>query len=489
MVAVRPTGGGIRLDPPSTQPLPTRSPISAPPQPMLPPSSSIRAHVLRPMRGATDLWRAVRESPAVSGVMLGVAAFGTLGAAAPTEAHAATVTTQPTTQARNRSIVYVGMNPGSSYELQELRSKLGASSITAVTPGTQDKATVRGVQYDLATDEGRMGFANALGLPQDRARALAEVLETTGDNARDEIAQLAKIFREVDRGERSIERIVLSGHSVGTSVWGDNNGSLYFSKLGDLALVFPRAAGQVQDLMLAACYSGGEAKMENYLAIFPNLKTVWAYDGSAPGAASGAVTHLLRWERATRGDATSLSRDVAKNSRKGENVATWSTARGYDNGMERGPLSADRERYESTHSIVASYLSGDQAVQDPQSGPLRNHYNSIQRLLGRPDLAAEERPQLEAERDQVIRLLFYQNVRTMFQTVYGNQIRAGFTELGLPAPDFSTLSRKDALERITQYDAKLAETPGASTAARSLSTRLNDGLVRLSPQAIPAAWI
>lgn len=456
------------------------------------PSSHIRFHRPAPVEGqpAREGLDGLRENRAVRAVILGAGGLASF-AGMVSQAQAANHTAATTTPAAHvpRPIVYVGMNPTASYEIQQLRSALGQNAVTVVQPSsTQDRARIGNTTFDLSTDDGRLAFATALGLPADRAAALAEVLSGS-ENARDEIAGLAKIFREAERGQRVVERMVLSGHSVGSSVWGDHNGSISFETLGKLALVFPRAAGQVQDLMLAACYTGSEYRVDQYQAIFPNLKTLWAYDGSAPGAASGAVPHMTRWERSTRGESSSIDRDIARHTRKGENVATWSAATGYDNGQERGPISADRTRYDASHPLVAQYFSGDEVVANPQSGPLRDHYNNVQRMLGRPDLPAAERPALEAERDQVIRLLYWNNVRSMFQTVYGSDVRAAYTELGLTPPSFSSMSRKDAIEKVEAIEAKLSETPGASNATRNTVQRLRQGLIELSPSRIPAAWI
>ena len=221
---------------------------------------------------------------------------------------------------------------------------------------------------------------------------MATVLSDTGEGARDEAAQLARIFREAETGKRTIERIVFSGHSIGSVIWGDGNGMLQFTTIGKLALVFPKAAAQVEDLMIAACYSGGESNMENYRAMFPNLKTAWAYDGSAPGSVSGAIPHILRWEKATRGPtADALKRTLAEGTRKGENVAVWTVTKGYNNGQPQMSLEDARKAWADGKDIVAGFQSGATVVDDPQSGPLRQHYNAIQRMLGRSDLPADER--------------------------------------------------------------------------------------------------
>lgn len=439
----------------------------------------------------TTLFTALRDSPYTRATIMGASGLATvLGGAqsAHAEVRVAPVDTQ---QQGPKSIVYVGMNAEATHEVENLRGRVGQAGVTFIQPSkTQDHVTHAGKSYDLSSETGRFEFGRAIGLPADKATALAEILGNAGDNTRDEAAQLARTFREADRGLRTIERIVLSGHSVGSGVWGDGNGYLKLDTIAELSLLFPRAAGQVQDLMMAACYSGGESKLDSYTAMFPNLRSVWAYDGSAPGAVSGAVPHILRWERGTRGEAgDALSRNVATGTRKGENVAVWTVVKGYDNGQARGPIENDRASYDASHGIVASFQSGETAVANSQTGPLRDHYNAIQRLLSRPDLPAAERPALEKERDTVIRLLYWKNVGTMFQQTYGTDISQAFGEMGLGVPNFSTMSRKDALAKVAELEAKIESTPTATARTKAFATRLHSALVDLSPSAVPAAWL
>lgn len=432
----------------------------------------------------------IRESPTTRAVILGAGGLASLFAGS--TAHAATVNVGTTQQQQGpKSIVYVGMNEGSQHEVESLRARLGQSGVTYLhSSEVQGQIKHAGKTYDLNTAEGRLGFASAIGLPSDKAQALASILEGADDGARDEAAQLARTFRDAEKGKLTIERIVLSGHSIGSGVWGDGNGYLQMDTIAKLALLFPQAAGQVQDLMMAACYSGGQHTMEKYQTMFPNLRSVWAYDGSAPGSYSGAVPHILRWEKATRNsDGDNMSRNLATGTRKGENVAVWTATKGYNNGKELGPIETDRAAYDASHANLAAFVSGENAVTDSQTGPLREHYNSIQRMLGRNDLPASERTTLSAERDLVIRLLYYKNVGTMFQTTYKTDINAAFQKAGLPAADFSTLSRKDAIAKINELEAKLATTPGVPASTTNFVARMHSALIDLNPAHVPAAWL
>lgn len=456
------------------------------PEPQLAPRPLFSFRTPRSNLSEASLSSLAQERALTRGVLIGASGLSLV----PMVAQAAQ-DVAPQANRAPRPIVYVGMNPGSAFEVANLKGKVGDGAVTYLSPSkTADSLSHLGKTYDLTKADDRLGFAKALGLPADRAAALAEILEGTDDGARDEAAQLARVFREAEQGSRMIERIVLSGHSVGDGVYGDGNGKLKLETIGKLTMLFPKAAAQVQDLMMAACNSGGQSSMDTYRAMFPNLKTVWAYDGWAPGAASGAVAHILRWEGSTRGEGTdAIKRSLAAGTRKGENVAVWSVTSGYDNGQPQASIESMRETYTSTKSVIPDFVSGAKIVDNPMSGELRVHYNAIQRLLGRTDLPAAERAQLQTERDYLIRVLYYKNIGSMFQATFGQNVSSAYQELGLSAPNFATLPRKEALAKIAELDQKLASKPNASAATKAMAERLHDMLRDLKASAIPTTWL
>lgn len=506
---IRPSSGAplgiLRTPPAAADPRGTRSelaPAAVGEARELAPSSALetvlpRSHSEGDGATAGSGFDAFVHHPATRAAFVGLAGFSALAgtASAATAADASPVRAEAPQDARAtakyRGIVYVGMNETSSYEVEALRGKVGYNGVKYISPSkVQDTVELKGVTYDLGTPEGRSGFVAGLGITGDRAAALESLLQSQGADGRDELAKLVIVYDQAERGDRYIERLVFSGHSVGSGVWGDGNGSLNWSNLQKLSLVFPKAAGQVQDLALAACYSGGESTMDKYREMFPNVKTIWAYDGSAPGAVSGAIPHLTRWERATRGDQTDkLARGLAEHTRKGENVAVWTVSKGYDNGEVAAPLASVMAQYDNTKTEVAQYFSGEKVIESPYGNSLRTHYNNIQRLLGRGDLAADQRASLEGERDQTIRLLYFKNVSGFFQAVHGGDVQSAFAELGLEAPDFSKLSRAEAMAKIAEFEAKYGEKDSPSSNLDYVHGLLTEGLRDLSASRIPEAWV
>lgn len=418
--------------------------------------------------------------PSVKGAILGASMLWSVGALRTPSAEA---------KKERTPIVYLGLNPDVAHEVGELRRYTGAS-IDLIAPGPRaDQITYRGATYDLAEDEGIRRFARALGLEGARAEAFLAAMGTVGEGARDEAAQLVLRLADAELGLRKVERLVISGHNLGTGPWGDGNGQLPWSALGGLVAVFPNAARQVEDLFVAACYSGGEAAMDEYQAMFPKLATIWAYDGSAPGAASGAAVHLARWERATRGHREPVDRQVALGTRKGEFVAVWTEGAGYQSGTPAVPLAQAEARYLQTADLVPLYLSGERKVEDPQQGPLRTHYARIQHLLGRRDLAPDTKARLSVERGQVARLLFFDRVKDLFLASYGGEIDRAHQSLGLAPPDLRRADRADSLVVIRRYQEVLSAQGHSTPEQERVQTLLTEGLRDLSPAWIPETWI
>ncbi|TNE50345.1 MAG: hypothetical protein EP343_08585 [Deltaproteobacteria bacterium] len=397
----------------------------------------------------------------------------------------------------NDDIVFVGMgtetrySAGAKHEIRELNKVTNGEVVGIMdSKAGNDKIRVGGQTYDLATPEGRTGFTQTLGLPEEQSNKIADVLASVGNDGKDEVAQLAQVWARGEQGEAIPSRMVLSGHHVGSAVWGDGNGRITWDDLKDLSEAMPNAASQVKDLHLSACYSGGEAKFDKYRGIFPNVKTVWAYSGSAPGTGSGATHHQAAWERATRGGGTDIAGTAenlqARGWRKAENITTTTFEGSTYNGPALGELRSTLEGQEATFE---NFFTGQSVVENSQHGPLRDYYNDIQAALAHPDLPAGERQNLEERRDQTIRALFYQShIAHRFDDAYGSQIQSGFEAMGMDVPHFNDMNRQEGMEVIRNFREQVESNPNAPQAAQDLLPTLN-GLWNLDSQVIPETWI
>jgi hypothetical protein len=181
-----------------------------------------------------------------------------------------------------------------------------------------DKIELGGKKISLSTDAGRKQLTDALELDGKQAKAVQQVLKNAGHDARDELAQLARVLSWAQAGKMRIRRVVLSGHFDGTGIRGNYpgerqpNGTVSFDAVAKLAKVFPKAAAGVKHLMVAACF---HARDDTLLArmrkIFPNLVSVTGYAASAPGGESpSAKLELKNWSAATARGRTPKRRQV-----------------------------------------------------------------------------------------------------------------------------------------------------------------------------------
>jgi len=346
----------------------------------------------------------------------------------------------------------------------------------------QDHLTVGGTEYDLRTEEGSASFIATLGLPNQLAVTAAEFLQGTGDEARDEMAQFIQILSEAEMGERTIDRMVLSGHSVGSMLWGDENGTVYYRELEELTQLFPKAMGQVKHVMLSACYSGGESTMNSHREIFPGAESIWAYHDSSPGTWSGAMGHMKEWEKATETgkDAGGVDPSLAEGHRKGKNVSTWNVVDGYQGGKPMKLYQIVSE-LRNREFLFFEHFEGSKEVEDPQTGPLREYYGLLQRGISHIDAEASDVEAWSTRRDQTIRLLYFKLVCSRFQEHYSKTLEDDYAACDMSVPDFSTMTRSEVLQHIETMQTVL----GGTEAARILTT----GLKNLDESVIPTSWV
>ena len=383
-------------------------------------------------------------------------------------------------------ILLVGLSPTSKHEAAALRKK--GNSVIFISD-KNDKFSTGGVTYNLTKAADLDKFVALLGLDAAKSKAVKEAIATAGKDARDETAHIAWIWAPAEKGAAIPGRLIISGHSVGEMFWGKGNGSLYRDTVAKLATAMPKAAAQVQDLHLSACYCGGKWDMDLWLTVFPRLLTIWAYTDSAPGSYTGAVEHLHLWDLATRGDKKSIDRLIAEKTRKGGHVAVWSRHHGYQDGAIE-PLPVIEARVADAEPTFQAYFAGNRTVASTQTGELRDFYNHVQALLQHPDLPAADRPAVEKKRDATIRLIYFEHgVKKTFARTHASQIERGYKALGLPRPDFARLNRKETLRVIQTFSDAIMKAKTVPADARSLQPALEFGLRDLQAAHIPESWI
>lgn len=399
---------------------------------------------------------------------------------------------------RNDRVLYLGMNSDSTeVAVGRLRRR---ADVTMITDGRlQDRITVGGKQYDLRNKKGIAQFAAQFGFNSGTTAKIRKAFENCEKDAKDELAQLALVWASGERGAHIPSRMVLAGHSNGDGVWGDNNGSLRLGPLLQLSRAFPHATAQIEDAMVTGCYSGGEVTMDQYLLIFPRAKTIWAYERQAPGVGTGATTDQAIWEETTRGRKAQFA-DLTTPT--GKKFAMWVQGQYRAEKMLLTMVQLrGKVQWMEQHFLEPAFEGDDYAldndgyripirITDPHTGLVREYYSWLVRLTQNKQLPEDERPVWVAKKHQTIRLLYYtQTVAPRFASYYKSEIKAGYAKMGLPAPDYATLDRKDAVINIRRFTQKVEAKKNAPAESEELATLLKRGLEDLDPAIIPDGWV
>jgi hypothetical protein len=385
------------------------------------------------------------------------------------------------------AIIFLGLNKSATHEANVLKQQ--GNKVIFIGKGTPDEIIVSKQKYDLKTRRGITDFVKTLGLGPSGESNLISAIEAGGDDIRDELAKLAEVLVDLDKKGVGATRLIISGHSIGGSFWGDHNGMLEIDNIKRIVASTPLAAGLIEDLHLSACYSGKENDLKTWRTVFPNVQTIWAYSGSAPGSHSGATVHMTRWDKATRNLKDSLDRSIAARTRKGKNVAVWSKRFGYQS-QNSSSITDILARIIGAQAMYQSYFDGTKVVSNTQTGELRDYYNDLHALLGHPLVTSAQRIQYEPELETTIRLIYFdKSVKKAFTRHHAGLIADGYREAGMSAPDFAVLSRKNCLKAVDDFTKKVSGLAVKSPNILKLEDELSSGLRDLKPSHIPGNWI
>jgi len=348
--------------------------------------------------------------------------------------------------------------------------------VTAIinNPDKQDSFTDdKGTDHDLADDTGTASLVEAWGISDAQETAVEQLVKDTSGGTKDEVFGLAKVYAEAELGKRTMERVVLSGHSIGNEIFGQG-AWMNFEVLMKLKDIFPIAAGGVKHVMLSACSSGYEATMAKFQEAFPNVKTVWGYAGVCP-TGSGARSDMKDWE----GKTDDKTEETVKP--PGHGVGTWSEKEGYKGGeaMTYAEALADVDGMETEFQ---DYLAGKKEVASSSSGPMYTYYRSLQRLLGKPELVGSDRTKWTARMKVAVRLRFWPDIRGKFGTTFSSRLQKGYDAIGRKMPDFSKITRANALAEVAAF-----ESAASSDAADALG--LLQGFRDLDEKTIDGGWL
>jgi hypothetical protein len=386
----------------------------------------------------------------------------------------------------NDDVLYIGTNDESvNAEAKVLRGMLGEKHVIAVDATKGTTVTNDGVAYNLDTADGRRAFVASLGLPADKAAKLETLLSPEPKTHKSSaqlraLAHIAMAWAPAERGGNAPipSRLLVSGHSgAGTTVGGVN-----VSSIQALAAIMPNAARQVEDVCLSACSSAVNAAVnrEEWTKAFPNLKTIWSYNGAAP---SPGTVHFGTWASATAGrqkDIT-LSTDL-----KSQNVAVWSASSGYHDRGE--PVDKLLARAAVADAHYQGLVDGSIEVKDSHAQPCEGDYRLYRKLSQHQGLTSAQRNEYGRKADALLRIRYYPDVGKAFAKNYAADIERAYASVGMTVPDFARLSRKEAHAQILALKEKLAKDASPPKAVRDFAQNTLTKFDSLDRYTVPEEW-
>jgi hypothetical protein len=375
----------------------------------------------------------------------------------------------------------MGMNPGAGIEAKALKKVLKDDVILAMNDPKLEKSLENdaGIARWLITE-----LPLTVAKPPQFVFAY-ETLRATDATARDQLAQAMKMFYAAETGAFRLERMVLSGHSNGVSLWGDaeknfNPGSFVLDDMmTGLTNAFPKAAGQVEDVMFSACYT--VSSIELVIKVFRNVRTVWGYAGLSPAAGAGAERHITKWEKETRG-AGSPAKEGVGTSALWTRDASSPKGRYIRNDPAKADMKALRQSFYGLSLDVNEQKGGRKAI---NQGTLNTAYYYVQMMLAHPEATADERAILNEWRDVLLRLRHHDKICGHFATKYSEQIKKAYAAIGRTPPNFAKMSRPALKAEKEAFEAAA----GSNADAKAFYDSVFLPFWKLKPAIVPETWI
>ena len=211
------------------------------------------------------------------------------------------------------AIGYMGLNPKAYEELNALKRYSKDMVIGSLDDSVKEK------QYQTTEDIIVFVYRGLAISPFNTTKFVNALLCLFAcDTAfREQMADMMQMFHAAELGQFKLERLVLSGHHSGGEMWGETADDELLSSfvperdLTNLAKTFPKAAAQIQDVMFSACNT--KEQVELCRRLFPNLQSVWAYEGFSPRIDQGSARHIKKWEKTTRDEHVPAKKDEMGN--------------------------------------------------------------------------------------------------------------------------------------------------------------------------------
>jgi hypothetical protein len=287
---------------------------------------------------------------------------------------------------------------------------------------------------------------------------------------------LEQTFARAEAGEIDLSTLVLSGHSLGDSVWGSGpGGESHRASMNDfkeLKEKYPKAFAQVKHVFFMACYAGGKAHSANWNKVFHNARAIVGFYGSGPASHRPASSWTLKNVEAALDalpDATlSPQQALLKAKQISRLKGPAQTKFGirldgvhHQHGAKSTSADAALEqvqfaRNQSFTPYFDATAGHEMTPSNHQVSPLRDYYNQVQSALNSVDPDSTEAAQLNKDIKTTIRLIYFDNIQKNVEHEHRgdfNAANAQLTQLGEDVQIPKDLKQMNRAETIALSEA------------------------------------
>jgi hypothetical protein len=332
------------------------------------------------------------------------------------------------------------------------------------------------------------------------ARQLAQEIGDDFHLVRPTEQALEELFQKAENGEVELNHLILSGHSIGTSIWGSGpNGESFSANIDffkQMKEKYPKAFDQVEMVHFMSCYSGSEGNSAEWNQVFHNARSIVGFYGSGPASHRPASSWVLKnTTHALRNlPDTTLSPQAALI--KAKQISSLDGPRHTKFGMrldgvyhQHGKKTSDAELVlqrvqHNRNQVFQPYFEAgpghENTPTNHQVSPLRDYYNQLQDAVNVVEPGSSEAAELQTEVATTIRLIYFDNIAKNIQSEYGPTFAEANQQLQDMGADFSIgdvskMTRREALDLAAKMEG-LGNVDLASFVADhgSAVTQLND---------------
>jgi hypothetical protein len=360
-------------------------------------------------------------------------------------------------------------------------------------------------------------------------RQLYDAQRKITQNIRFDMNKLKDVLEKHNKNGGKVNSLVISGHD-GTGHFNGVFGDMSDRGLSEMLDSIPGLKDNLLGIHLWGCYTTSPSSiLTNWKANFPNTVLVTGYNGVAPANDKPAGWNYLEavlkqeLDLIAETDQKKLQR-MLKNMpgvnfmpaaafNRGDCFISPSDTFSFTELMSRckdlmAKLKTQQDQYNCY--LKAENEQCANPPSDTRNGVIRQFYNLVQNAGPCGELE-EYRGQLRISRDQVIRMVFFPEVKKNYAGIYGKEIGEvdeSLEALGAPPTlrfkDMEKLSRRDLLLRIDELNkflqkeyqklgVNMDEEAGMKDAQllmlRNFQRSLTSTLSSLSPDCVPFNWV